>query len=161
MNYSHLIGFCGAFAILALVLVRLFAWSWNDIIRRGREFAVVFLIGAIITTLSAQKPGPTPSIEGIRLNLIRCDAKGFDVSWDYLKTDPSLLVGKRIRLRGWVYGKDYNIIFGDFPTSVTNYHCNAVSRGFPADWMANDWEVRAEIDGLVSSVRNEKNGGDK
>lgn len=161
MNYSHMIGFCGAFAILALVLVRLFAWSWNDIIRRGREFAAVFLIGSVIATLSAQKPGPNPSIEGIRLNLIRYDAKGFDVSWDYLDTDPALLVGKHVRLRGCVSGMDYNIIFGDFPTSVTNYHCNAVLRGFPEDWMAHDWDIRAEIDGLVSSVRFDENGGDE
>lgn len=154
----HAFGICAAFGLLGVVAVGIVAKGWEEIRKRGGCFVAVFSVFALLATATAQKPPQPPSVRGINLSEISHDARGFDVAWDYGDTEASALSGKTVKLRCYVTGMDYVLELGEFPTSTTNFHCNALQHGFPVNWMKHDWKVEARIENFLSIIYN---GGDR
>lgn len=154
VNIQHIVAFGAIGVVIAVLLCVVLRESWREIAQHGKHFAAVFAVFAVIATINAQKP---PQVREINLYETSHDAKGFDVHWDYGDTDPSALQGKTVMLRAEIEGMDYVLNIGSVSTSVTNYHVNAITHGFPKDWMKNNWKVDALIERFSSSI--EHNGG--
>ena len=156
--FQQAVAWGGAFAILAVGLVLVAREGWRAVWKRGRGFAAVLLIGAAVATINAQKP---PVVKGMNLRITNVTAKGFDCSWDYGGLTPADFTdGETVKLTAQITGLDYTLLLGTLPPTVTNYHVNAVARGFPKDWMRYDVKVTARLSNADLMGEAERDGDD-
>ena len=156
------VAYGGAFSILAVGLVQIVRFCWQQHRTASTAGMVVFAIGVTVSTLQAQKPPRPPVVESMNLHLDRFDAKGFDVSWDYGGMDPSdFRDGENVKLSAEFEGLDYVLHLATVPVTVTNYHVNALARGLPRDWMRHNVRVTAACNNLLGTATNDGDGGDQ
>ena len=163
LPFNHIVGFCGAVAFLALIVIGIVVAAWQELCEQGRKcgkaFLAVFSIGAVVATIHAQKPPTPPVVKGMKLRITNVTAKGFDCAWDYGGLDPAGFTdGETVKLTALITGLDYTFFIGTLPPTVTNYHVNAVARGFPRDWMRYDVKVTARLNNSLLMGEAEHNG---
>ena len=142
-DFQLAVAYGGAFAMLAVILVLVVREGWREVWKRGKAFTAVFAVGAAIATIHAQKP---PVVKAMNLRVYNVTAKGFDCAWDYGGLDPfGFTESETVKLTAQITGIDYTLLIGTLPPTVTNYHVNAVLRGFPRNWMAHDVKVTARL----------------
>ena len=162
MPLNHLVGFCGAVAFLALIVIGIAVAAWQELGEQGRKcgkaFLAVFAVGTLVATIHAQKP---PVVKAMKLTISNETAKGFDCEWDYGGLDPAgFTEGETVRLTAEIMGLDYTLLIGTLPPSVTNYHVYAVLRGLPKDWMAHDVKVTARLNNANLTGEANREGDD-
>ena len=155
-NFQLAVAYGGAFSMLAVGLVQIVRFCWQQHRTATKAGMLVFAIGVTVSTLQAQKPPRPPVVSSMHLRLDRFDAKGFDVSWDYGGMAPSdFRDGENVKLSVEIEGLDYVMHLATVPVTVTNYHVNAIAHGLPRDWMRHNVKVTAACNNLLGTATND------